>query len=1341
MRPVVMSNGQLLAVNQGYTYNEFVRGSVTFGEIVFPIADAMDGQVFSIRLNHGGVNTPRRTFEIMLDNTPPKFNLNRIVQQDRYFNDNRSEILLAEGYGVAEKPFSRIIKTVNNNTTIEIGNGNTLRYPFSLGRNFSFNRPDAASAQAPNGIPIFDAFRISYYEVDTRLSNISGERTLDYNDPRFFFDIVKAEGLMSDEDNAFFRIVERDEAGNRSDYFVQLRGKDYVDKIDATGLVKYDERRANEPISRPGDSRLESGRIIGNIISPLSAGAEPVRGYEMSLHKFHDFFARNLFFDLDAGGVSVQRLGLNVMYVDGQRMKNHAGEVVNDATPERFAAAVQRMILAGRGATATDVGDGGAVNFVFNNRFDHAVGNSGGYSWQLRQITRHTPMFGIRQSEQNEVIFGVDDDVLPGGLPGSTSYFFRVFNLTDVKEETAIGNLTQFNTRMATIQNRNHEYLIVATDEFGRTARYAHNGLYGNRLDIKYGGELVEYIRSTPSQDTFRQVGRIDGEIYFGSDVEITFAHTAYDLQLWRDGVKVYDSARGGLLDESLAGHVLITIVEEGNRRETIIVIKPEEGEIIHWEIKAYRILGTGVKQWTYTDGDVPEFWLYGELPVLRFTNQSGADLQDHISDGRKLDDIRPISGIVTMTYSLDGLLFGASVEYTRTWMDANGDMRTTPVAINPLIPRHNFVQEGRFDIIVTNALGFSSNPQRYIFVIDDLTNRHYRVSYDYGGIEEIDEEDVWVEAIEVKEASPSYLYPFSPTLSIPNYFVRNGKNAFLSHLRSIRDIKNEADKTRLIIAPTENSNREVSYLRDSLTRLDTVIYRIYSPVAGTSEYIAITLVPQTSSFLGATLSMVNDPANQLQFESSSSGNLLTVFTKPASLPSQPPLYDANSKISVGLARSFEIGGHEGNQLYVDYYRVNYDDSGSRKEDWERLGTLSGTQKLIIHAGDYGMYTFRVRDQAGNVQVFSGATDLGFEEKDYTTLLNLARAPLYIREGNTTAPIVEGMVYSNSVSLNVIDLPYGLSARENTFATRLQVFHNGVLSAAQSYTVTNKTDADLFRSVNLTVPGNYRVVFSYQVRIGTDEWATDINNREYNFVLVSSTQARQSFSLIPPKNAEISSVRLNGNEIRGRFADTALRQIALSSATGNGIYLITLRLAADNIHQQVRTKSFTVVIGQLPRGVGVRANVGTTQNMSFGFSVSGSTGVSIEVDARILVNTYGDCRIIILREGVDDAIVNLTIGNNRDIMPGTHSEFVSVLPDALKDVGKYSVYIATIDSGVVTLPDGQRIVEGSVFVSQGFRITSSGASPLAVIIIIIVVVLIAVVVFFFIRLRTGMRTK
>jgi len=1393
MRPYVLSGGVQIPLNAA-NYEEKIQGSITYGIISFPITEVPDGHVFSVRLNHGGANTPRRTFVLMLDNTPPRYNLNEIRKADRYFNDNRQEILSAEGYGIPGKPFSNIVKPLTlDPASIEIGNGNVLRYPFSLSRNYSFNRPSPTLVgNWYNGTPIFDAFRISYYRVDSRLSNISGEQTFNYNDPRPFFDIVREAGFMpEDDDNRFFRIVERDEAGNRADYFVQLRGPDYVDEIFVDNLVDHDTQKPLEPRQRPKDSRLPNERKRDNFISPLrdvGSGpkiADPVSGYEMSLFDYHNFFTRNLFFDLSGGGVSIRRFGLNVMYVDGQRMLNNHGQVINDATPERFAAAVQRMLLAGRGASftnLTDVGEGGAVNFHLNNRFDHANRVSGGYYWQVRQITRHTPLFGIKPVTQGGVVFEIDDSWLPGGLAEGPNFFFQVYNLTNRGENNPLENLTQFG-RECDIQNINHEYLIVATDEFGRTARYSHNGVFGHRLDIRYDVESLEYIRGTPSQDEFRDVGRINGELYFGNEVEITFAHSAYHVELWRDGVKVYDSERGGLLDESLEWHVIITLVEDDNKRETILVIRPEEDKIVHWEIKAYRIRGKDPLLWTLADGSAPEFWMYGELPVLRFTNQSGEDLQEidgkgddklnFISNGRSLDKIRPISGIVTMTYSLDGLLFGSSVEYWHTWTDANGESRSNKITTNPLVPRHNFVHEGRFDLIVTNSLGFSSSSQRYIFIIDDLSNRHYRVSYAYGEYEkceecvgdgDCDEDCEWVETIEVLAASPR-LHSYGD-LDIPNYFVRHGTPinyatsssilAIRSVIERIRDVNNEKDDAPLIIAPTENSNRVVSRVTFPLVPVpvDTVIYRIHSPVTGTNEFIAITIVPIVTSFASTNLNMINDSSNTLPFtrwpvQTTSSviptTGLSTVFAKPASGPTQPAIYDANSKISVGLSRSIALGGHEGNQLYVDYYRVNFDESGTSKEVWEKLGTLTGDEKLSIYASDYGVYTFRVRDQAGNVQNYSGTTDASPdvpEVKDYTTLINLARGPLYIREGNTTAPIIDGMVYSNNISLSVVNLPYGLSLRESTFATKMQVYHNGVLSSIHSYAVTSKSSADFFRTVNLSAPGNYRVEFSYQVRIGSDDWATDVNNREYHFTLVSSSTAhpRQSFSYITPKNVEITSIRLNGNEIRGRFADTTLRRVTLNSSTGNGIYLITLRLAADNIHQQVRTKAFTVVIGQLPRGVGLRANVGSTESMAFGFSVSGNTGVLIEIDSRTLVNTYGDCRIIILREGADETIVNLTIGHNRDIAPGDGT-FVKVLPEAITDVGRYSVYIATIDSRVVTLPDGQRAVEGSVFISQGFRITSGGASPLVVIILIVVAGLVVVAGVFFIRLRTGMRTK
>jgi len=82
-----------------------------------------------------------------------------------------------------------------------------------------------------------------------------------------------------------------------------------------------------------------------------------------------------------------------------------------------------------------------------------------------------------------------------------------------------------------------------------------------------------------------------------------------------------------------------------------------------------------------------------------------------------------------------------------------------------------------------------------------------------------------------------------------------------------------------------------------------------------------------------------------------------------------------------------------------------------------------------------------------------------------------------------------------------------------------------------------------------------------------------------------------------------------------------------------------------------------------------------------------------------------------------------------------------VLLEGLSDAGHYKIYICTHDSTIEMGVDGQYTVVGTVFASQGFRISKSTFNPLGVIIVVVIVVLVAVVAIFFIRFRMGMRTR
>lgn len=1281
------TNQQTLLSKRAIVY-QYTVGAVTYCEVTLPLSagQVRSGDRFTIELTNG---LKTRTLELFLDNTPPKFNLNKITAGDAFWEDSatRRQILCAEGYhnhGVnpvcgttrctgcfglytcgicqicidsganASRSATQIVKT---DGTIEIASGNSLRYPFRMENNFAFSI--AQGVYAPENVYTLDTFSISYFEVDSRLSNISGERSLAY-DNRTFSSVVN----LQPNENRFFRIVERDEAGNRSDYFVQLRGNNYVDRIDASGIVEYRQRDAQSP-ARP------TGRhVVDNFVSDGGT----IRGYEMSVDNVRDFFANNLFFELEAGSsvigknILVRRLGFNTMSISGAS-GNIIGDSDGPATPERFAEAVQQMLEAGRGASKSIVGTGGAIRFKLNNRFKHTVGRTGGYSWEVRQITRSTGLFEVAeiQHASSEVTFAINDTLLPGdnqlpdginGIRGSGNFIFEVYNLSDMNAGP-ITTRTTYGKRQTVIDDKYNEYLVVATDEYGRTVRYAHNGIYGSNMDLRYPLTMAE---------------RISNDLYVGGGVEVNFSTNAYDLEIFRDGVMVFRN--GYLIDTTAKDYIKWDWDVFG---DSSISLLPEDGKINRWNVVSYR-RGTSTR-WER------EFFSYGELPTLRFMNQSGETLHG-------LENGGVTAGIVTVTYSFEGMLFGAGVEYTRTWKDENGIEHVEWHPISEYVTRYNFTREGNYVLTVTNALGFSSHPTRYVFTIDDVTNRSYKVFFDYGKIE--NGRKVYDEL----EASP-IPYVFEPSgrnLSIPHFFVRNVNGTDVALVRDCEGCPCGAcvsAQTRpLRIVPTTNSSRYIAddngnHGRNLTSEGNTYIYQLISPTTNARVFLAVTLVPENVFTSAITNYYTITPGASIQ-EDDWGDQRFKVFGQAS--------YRPDAALRFSLSRENII--NNGNVLYLDYYR-----------DGVWLGRLQGKQELVIHARDYGIYTLRVSDQAGNV--------LRFGTANYFTIIFLTRAPLYITESGSTspAPIIDGMVYNDAVSLNVRELPFDISADPENFATRLRVYLNDIERTNWGYQAVSKEHAR--SSFSFSEPGRYRIELTYWLRGIQSEIRS-----EYNFIIASSTIAEQSFTYVAPRDTEITSIRVNGTEIRTRFPDVFLSQILLNTATGAGEYVITLRQGKDSIHQQERTRTFKVVVRSLP-DVGVRASIG--------YGTSTTKSVELTIIPRQLYGVFGECRVIVLRDGSE--VTNQIIGTLGSI--SLVSDRVSLFKEdePLSDVGKYRVYVAAVDA---TVSDGA--VVGTVYFSQGFQITKA-QSGLATMIIVVVIIGLVGIAIFFIRLRMGVRTR
>jgi hypothetical protein len=1133
--------------------SEYTAGPVTYVELALSLkaSSVNDGITFRVRLRNDG--NQQRDLYLTLDNTPPEHNRGEIENKDQWYKDNKSAIASA-------------------------------KYPYKLNNNYIFGK-------AP-GIYTFDTYRISYYEVNSQLSNISDEQVFEYNDARGAFS--KIVGLKDDE-NRFFRIVERDEAGNRTEYFVQLRGDKYVDYLEVSGIIDYNT-------GRPGK------QITGNLVGEMKNGIyEPIRGYEVEVGNIREFFANNLFFDFSVPGLSIKRLGFDKMYVN---------TVSGDATPERFATALQNMVDAGQGIGKV----GGSIQFKLDNRFKN-------YSWELRQYTRNTQMFEVRVDTEtaNGISFKVNDSKFPAGLVNSNYFFIDVYELgstnTLVKTENSKRNIS--------VSNKRNEYRVVAYDEFGRVARYAHNGLYGSFIDFRFSESMSETV---------------GGGLYVGSGVEFVYSTNAYvNVEIYRDGVAVFRD--GQILKEEYKN----IFIGWETVNDMIVYLMPEEGLSIEWRITAKR-RGT----------DVPyekEFILYGELAGLQFTNQSG---------DTKIPNGATVSGAVTVSILTEGLKFPSSVEFTRTYYDEDNNKQVEWTGIYQNATMYPLREEGIYEFTVTNALGFKSTP--YKITIDDISNKYYKVYSGSGASKK------------PIEASPVSYYYATLNLYMPNFVVTSYMN--------------------LEITPTINSKWNGPFMVADIS--GTRIYRLQSEVTNKDIYLAVTLVSVTvfDSLLDT---------EPLEFELSAGSAFMSGASDSSSRVYYQLVYKPNQTITV--TASINGSGWIGNKANVIH--VKY------KRDGEDAGELRGyigrdefhnetymLEPLVISARDYGVYTFYVTDHAGNIRRF------GVQE--YFTLVNLARAPLHIAQGNAKSePIQDGMIYNDTVYLTVRDLS---AVYPNAYLALMKIYINNIEQKNLAYSADSKTSAKF--TFAFSEPGNYRIEYRYELGNAS---GTVLQDGYFSFIIVSSTAAQQSFSFVVPENTEITSIKLDGVEIRKRFADVFLRQITLNSASGNGSYVVTLTTGKDNIYQTKRQKTFTVAISML-LPVEVRASIG--------YGTSTTSSVNLTVNPQALFNAYGDCRVLVICDGKVVENGNKTVGPAGNIVPSGNEWKLSVAA-----VGKYRVCVASVDSAVEN-----GAVKGTVYYSQGFEITS-GTNPLTIIIIVIVVIVIAVAVIFFIRLRTRMRVK
>jgi len=383
--------------------SESVQGSAIVREYV--ITNAQEGETFRILLRSFNATVPDSIFYLTIDNTPPSFNLGRVQAVDNLWG-----------------------------SAITQANILPNRYIYSIPNNFMFIQPSANA--------LLESAHMTFFEVNQSLLPIDGggERVLPHNIP--FATVVG----LGDYENRFFSIVEMDQAGNRTQFFVQLRGQYFHDDIHALGI-----------------------RGTTNIM-----GFGPHYGIDIVVTNADQFFLDNPFFEISQGSNIFRRIAANAI-VNGVPVEN--------VRPHDLVVALNTWLRHAHNREAE-------IPFTVTNGF----------------VTREITVFQITTNTTRPVLSAVPDHALgnllvsianiqhlPTLFGGAIPMHFQIRDLvTGVVTTEPV-----FGAAINIVGAANRELLITLIDAFGRQSFVEHNGIYGSQFGFNYYGNtrIVNGIR------------------------------------------------------------------------------------------------------------------------------------------------------------------------------------------------------------------------------------------------------------------------------------------------------------------------------------------------------------------------------------------------------------------------------------------------------------------------------------------------------------------------------------------------------------------------------------------------------------------------------------------------------------------------------------------------------------------------------------------------------------------------------------------------------------------------------------------------------------------------------
>jgi|GEM_PF-2563224 len=1243
-------------------------------------------------------------FRLHIDNTAPNLNLGRLRLQDT---------LWASG-------------DFRDSATWSVLGFNEGRFIYTMPNDFRFRNGGGSN-------PEWQVQTIAFSEVNSSLVSVIGSAGRiefgNLNESDIFADIV---GLQSFQ-NRFFRIIEMDEAGNSTEYFVQLRGDDFVERIGVSGLVRENNLIAGGNLQTNNEEGNYGNFIVEGRVYGTSISVNNITDIDTNNQWATNFWVANPFFEIsieleNGENFWFRRLG-QVGSLRGARIA--PGSVIQhyyesfapgvgtetELRPEHLQRFLNELLVISRN---------NVVAIAVNNGFDGR--NTNTRVFQIQHATIMPRLVTTQEGDNVRVtISNFDSSHMPSMFRNNANELFRITvqDMQDIQN----GNMRIFNgIQNVVVQNGSfliqggarpafeEELLVTLTDPFGRTVRTEYNGTFGDyfRFNFRGGVQTINGVHFTGD----------------GRGVQLVYTSEVHEVTILRNGLAV--------LDEEWFGFCEITGLSE------LRISPPLDGESAEWQI-IVRTFGSNEILFSQN------FYFYTNLPEIQFNNLNGLAVWD--SEAWFDGEIREASGSIEVSWNrfVSEFGFGATISYTRTFANPRFNPNEehhplfNPVTIQETrtIRRNQtsfrLTQVGSYVIEVRNDVWAT---RTYSFIILDVDNTTYKMFFTPSGEN--------AQRRELEQSPRSFVVPGTLTRhalttantsvalgeiagrQIPHYFVV-GTNATVERVNQATIIGTQLQSigVGLEIITSVNYLREV----ENQTNLGGIHFN--APVAWVDQGgVRVFIYALESQFgadrarifvaVSAIIAQPNPLANaEISVNWTGGANLLREGRGVGGTPRPHYMLFAPQGNQLGLNFVLTAGLSTSGQPYNGHrnniFRVDFDHNGTHAGTFfarEEDGVLTSDTVQISRA-DYGIFTFRISDWAGNVRTFTFSQDGVVTTLDYFTIINLMQPPVQVNGEN----VVDGMVFNGAVELSVLEdqlrfsdffeFTDGVGNVTGMFVRSIQVFRNGVnigeepgLGATAGQTFYFYSEFGLGRQSfgPWTEPGSYQFIIEYVYT----PIATSVRGimTTFNLQIIDPNVPQTGFSFVLGPEIEITSIRnvFAGIEIINRFDHMQLRNLRLDETTGIGVFRITTRI--NNGFGEPRYHLFYVAIKEIPS-----INVITLRGANWG----GSTQGRVEI-------LYNPHQIRTLFQS--DAILQIYRNGSTQGMPIVIDQNSSsnIYGPSFSGNGNYRV-VLTLASGVTVFSDN-------------FSITS-GLNAMSIIMIIVgvSVVIVAIVLFFWMRNR------